>query len=145
MVPTKIATARAENRDEHPGGTVIPAIKLFGAPCAYQCGQAGEEKETEQRQHASRGCFAHGSAFPASQPDGPRSLLPQNRPTKGRRYRRVRYRPKLATLIFRLLRWGQSYVDEGAEAYEDRYRQMRIGRLKATAQQLGYELAPINA
>ena len=52
---------------------------------------------------------------------------------------------KLATLIFRLLRWGQSYVDEGADAYEDRYRQMRIGRLKATAQQLGYELAPINA
>src|SRR6516165_8475010 len=52
---------------------------------------------------------------------------------------------KLATLIFRLLRWGQSYVDEGTDAYEDRYRQMRIGRLKATAQQLGYELAPINA
>jgi transposase len=52
---------------------------------------------------------------------------------------------KLATVIFRLLRWGQPYVDEGAEAYEDRYRQMRIGRLKVTAKQLGYELAPINA
>jgi len=52
---------------------------------------------------------------------------------------------KLATLIFRLLRWGQPYVDEGAEAYEDRYRQMRIECLKATAKQLGYELAPMNA
>lgn len=52
---------------------------------------------------------------------------------------------KLATLIFRLLRWGQPYVDEGAEAYENRYRQMRIGRLHSTAKQLGYQLAPINA
>ena len=52
---------------------------------------------------------------------------------------------KLATLIFRLLRWGQPYVDEGAEAYENRYRQMRIGRLHHTAKQLGYQLAPINA
>lgn len=51
---------------------------------------------------------------------------------------------KLATLIFRLLRWGQPYVDEGAEAYENRYRQMRIGRLHDTAKQLGYQLAPIN-
>ena len=40
---------------------------------------------------------------------------------------------KLATLIYRLLRWGQPYVDEGAKAYEARYRQQRIGRLAATA------------
>ena len=51
---------------------------------------------------------------------------------------------KLATLIFRLLRWGQPYVDEGADAYENRYRQMRIARLHDTAKQLGYHLAPIN-
>ena len=29
---------------------------------------------------------------------------------------------KLATLIYRLLRWGQPYVDEGVEAFEKRYR-----------------------
>jgi transposase len=51
---------------------------------------------------------------------------------------------KLATLIFRLLRWGQPYVDEGAEAYENRYRQQRIRRLKVTAKQLGYQLDPIS-
>ncbi len=33
---------------------------------------------------------------------------------------------KLATLIYRLLRWGQPYVDEGAEAFEQRYRQQHI-------------------
>jgi transposase len=52
---------------------------------------------------------------------------------------------KLATLIYRLLRWGQPYLDEGAAAYESRYRQHRIGRLAATAKELGYQLTPVNA
>jgi transposase len=47
---------------------------------------------------------------------------------------------KLATLIYRLLRWGQPYVDEGAEAYEARYRADRIAAMKAKAKELGYEL-----
>jgi len=47
---------------------------------------------------------------------------------------------KLATLIYRLLRWGQPYVDEGAEVYEKRYQEMRIKALKSTAKQLGYGL-----
>jgi hypothetical protein len=52
---------------------------------------------------------------------------------------------KLAALIYRLLRWGQPYVDEGAEAYEHRYQLQRIARLATTAKQLGYELTPVNA
>jgi transposase len=52
---------------------------------------------------------------------------------------------KLATLIYRLLRWGQPYLDEGAAAYESRYRQHRIGRLAATAKELGYQLTPVDA
>ena len=51
---------------------------------------------------------------------------------------------KLATLIYRLLRWGQSYVDEGAEAYENRYRQQRIQSLTTKAHALGYQLTPVN-
>jgi hypothetical protein len=47
---------------------------------------------------------------------------------------------KLATLIYRLLRWGQQYVDEGAGAYERRYQEIRIATLKAKAAELGYEL-----
>jgi transposase len=52
---------------------------------------------------------------------------------------------KLATLIYRLLRWGQPYVDEGAAAYENRYRQQRMTRLAATAKELGYQLTPATA
>jgi transposase len=49
---------------------------------------------------------------------------------------------KLATLIYRLLRWGQPYVDEGAEAFEQRYRQQHIKGLALRAKELGYQLMP---
>jgi hypothetical protein len=49
---------------------------------------------------------------------------------------------KLATLIYRLLRFGQPHVDEGAEAYEKRYQQNRIKYLTAAAKNLGYQLTP---
>jgi len=49
---------------------------------------------------------------------------------------------KLATLIYRLLRWGQPYVDEGAEAYEKRYKEVRVKSLTAAAKDLGYQLTP---
>ena len=52
---------------------------------------------------------------------------------------------KLATLIYRLLRWGQPYMDEGVEAYEKRYRQQRVKSLTAKAKDLGYELTAVNA
>jgi len=51
---------------------------------------------------------------------------------------------KLATLIYRLLRWGQPYIDEGVEAYEKRYRQQRVKSLTAKAKDLGYGLTPLN-
>lgn len=49
---------------------------------------------------------------------------------------------KLATLIYRLLRWGQPYMDEGAAAYEKRYQEARLKSLTAKAKQLGYQLTP---
>src|SRR5712691_2671385 len=52
---------------------------------------------------------------------------------------------KLATIIYRLLRWGQPYVDEGAQAYEQRYRENRIKSLTARAKELGYQLTPTTA
>jgi len=35
-----------------------------------------------------------------------------------------------------MLRWGQPYVDEGAQAYEKRYREARLRRLTAGAAQV---------
>jgi transposase len=49
---------------------------------------------------------------------------------------------KLATWIYRLLRYGHAYVDEGAAAYELRYQQARLARLGTLAAQLGFQLTP---
>ena len=51
---------------------------------------------------------------------------------------------KLATLIYRMLRWGQPYVDEGAEAYDKRYQQDRLKRLTTQAKDMGFTLTPIS-
>src|ERR1017187_6924105 len=50
---------------------------------------------------------------------------------------------KLATLIYRLLRWGQPYLDAGAAAYEKRCQEGRIKGLTASAKDLGYQLTPL--
>jgi transposase len=52
---------------------------------------------------------------------------------------------KLATHIYRLLRWGQPYVDAGAASYEKQYQDGRIKALKSKAKQLGYQLTPVTA
>jgi DNA-binding HxlR family transcriptional regulator len=50
---------------------------------------------------------------------------------------------KLAVLIYRMLRYGQDYVDEGARASEARFHSRRLSALRSTAHQLGFELTPI--
>lgn len=44
---------------------------------------------------------------------------------------------KLAILVYRLLRYGQAYVDEGMQAYEDRFKAARIRTCKQIAKQFG--------
>jgi transposase len=49
---------------------------------------------------------------------------------------------KLATYIYRMLRYGHDYVDIGEQAYEAQFRIRRIQSLKASAESLGYTLVP---
>ena len=49
---------------------------------------------------------------------------------------------KLGILIYRMLRWGQAYVDIGQKAYEEQYQARRLRSLSSTADQLGYQLLP---
>src|SRR5437762_8835698 len=52
---------------------------------------------------------------------------------------------KLARLVYRMLRYGMKYVDQGAAFYELRHREPQIKRLKAKAEKLGYRVTPIPA
>lgn len=82
--------------------------------------------------------------------------LRRSRSALGAYYRRIAQRlgadvavfataRKLAQWVYRLLRWGPVYVDEGAAAYENRSREARIKRLAASAKDLGYLLVSVEA
>jgi transposase len=47
---------------------------------------------------------------------------------------------KLACLIYRLLKYGQQYVDQGQEHYQQKYRQQQIHFLSKKAAELGLQL-----
>ena len=51
---------------------------------------------------------------------------------------------KLACIIYAMLRYGQQYVDAGAEYYESQYRHRALRAAKRRAAQLGYQLVPIS-
>jgi transposase len=69
----------------------------------------------------------------------------------GAQYRRLRTKlgaPKaitamahrLARLVYRMLKYGQRYVDKGAEYYEQNYRNQQLQFLRKKAAQLGFQL-----
>lgn len=49
---------------------------------------------------------------------------------------------QLARLIYRMLRYGQDYVDIGEKAFELRFQDRRLAALTRAAQTLGYSLTP---
>ena len=77
--------------------------------------------------------------------------LLRSRTYLGAQYRRLRTKlgaPKaitamahrLARLVYRMLKYGQRYVDKGAEYYEQRYRRQQIDFLRKKAAKLGLQI-----
>ena len=77
--------------------------------------------------------------------------LLRSRTYLGAQYRRLRTKlgvPKaitamahrLARLVYRMLKYGQQYVDKGTEYYEQRYRQQQIQLLQKKAAKLGLQI-----
>lgn len=82
--------------------------------------------------------------------------LSHSRSALGGYYRRLRGRLgapkaitatayKLARIVYRMLKFGAAYVDQGEAAYEERYRDRVFRNLKRRAKELGFELTPITA
>jgi transposase len=79
------------------------------------------------------------------------NALMRSRTYLGAQYRRLRTKlgaPKaitamahrLARLVYRMLKYGQQYVDRGAEYYEHRYRQQQIDLLIKKAAKFGFRI-----
>jgi len=84
------------------------------------------------------------------------SCLRQSNSYLGAQFRRLRTRlgppiaikamaAKLARLIYRMLRYGMEFVDQGAEVYEARHRQREVRSLIFKAAKLGFEITELNA
>jgi transposase len=82
------------------------------------------------------------------------STLRNSKTALGGFYRRIAWRKggsvaifatarKLAQLIYRLVRYGQAYVDTGTEAYEARFNQRRLISLTKTLNSMGYTVQPL--
>ena len=52
---------------------------------------------------------------------------------------------KLARLIYRMLRYGKKYIDQGAAFYQLKHRELQVHQLKRKAASLGYQVTPIPA
>jgi len=52
---------------------------------------------------------------------------------------------KLAVLFYRMLRFGQEYLDRGQQFYQDKYLQQQIAFLKRQAAQLGLVVTPASS
>jgi hypothetical protein len=50
---------------------------------------------------------------------------------------------RLAQLVYRMLRYGQDYVDDGEKAYELRFQTRRLAGLQEAAKSMGYSLIPV--
>jgi hypothetical protein len=84
------------------------------------------------------------------------STLLRSQTYLGAQYRRLRSKlgaPKaitamahrLARLVYRMLKYGQQYVDRGAEYYEQRNRQQQIEFVRKKAAQLGLQITSAHA
>ena len=84
------------------------------------------------------------------------NTLIRSRSYLGAQYRRLRTKlgaPKaitamahrLARLVYRMLKYGQAYVDKGTEYYQERFRQQQITLLRKRAAKLGLQITDVQA
>ena len=51
----------------------------------------------------------------------------------------------MARILYRMLKYGAGYVDQGEAAYEERYRYRLLRNLKRRAAELGFHLTTIDS
>jgi len=82
------------------------------------------------------------------------TTLRNSKTALGAYYRRISWRKgasiavfatarKLAQIIYRLVRYGQDYVDAGTEAYEARFTQRRLSSYTKALKEMGYKIEPL--
>ncbi len=82
------------------------------------------------------------------------TTLRNSKTALGAYYRRISWRKgasvavfatarKLAQLVYRLIKYGQAYVDTGADFYEARFKQRRLASYTKALKEMGYKVEPV--
>src|SRR5216684_8857217 len=95
------------------------------------CGESGGHGVAHRRDHATPEPHLFGSTIPP--------LANQTRSTEGDH----RMAHKLARLVYRMLKYGQEYIDKGMQYYEERNRIQQLEQLKKKAAKLGLQLVEV--
>jgi transposase len=104
--------------------------------------QSGKRKRSQKRFRGRAGqifCLAAGS-LPCSKHLALGGFYRRIRATCGGQVANIAAARKIAELYYNTLRYGNSYVEQGLQAYEQKYRQDSIRRLKAAARKFGLKV-----
>ena len=113
--------------------------KLVGNPESAE----GHELQDEAQRQPSRGSIALGPHALHRSDSALGAFLRRKKAHLGAPKAITATAHKLARLIYTMLRYGQEYVDAGAEYYERQYQQRALRAAKRRAAQLGYQLMPM--
>ena len=103
--------------------------------------QAPQETSQRPRRQPDRGGHCGWPHHRATVQDGSRGIVsPHRAPQKGAAVAVFATARHLAKLIYRMLRFGQDYVDVGEHAYERRFQLRRLVSLTEAARSLGFTL-----
>ena len=126
----------------------FPTEKHF-ASWLRLCPPQNESNHTKKRQRQRKGTSRVTIALRMAARSAGKTMTPL-----GLFYRRIRSRigglgaakataHKLASLVYRMLRYGQEYVTQSMEEYEAKVKDNLLNALKRKATAMGFELVPL--
>jgi hypothetical protein len=89
------------------------------------------------------GCIAYGSFCPDQLKERIGSIYPSPKSSTRSLKSNNRNCPKLARLVYSMLKNGTTFTDAGQDYYEERYRTRVVQNLKRKAQEMGFKLVSI--
>jgi transposase len=124
-----------------------PTVKHFTAwtglaPSSRQSGKR-RRREPRFRNRAGRLFCVMARSLARSNQIGLGGFYRRLRATRGAAIANVATARKLAVLYYNTLRHGLPFVEQGLEAYERKYREQSVHRLRAMARKLGLAVMPL--
>ena len=131
-------------RDRSEGMAKREALYIMALPRAWQqnIGRQVAVIANAALLQPGRSPIAPGGGYARAERHGARSILSAPLGTVGKQKAVTATARKIAVLFYNTLRFGMTYNDPGAAAYDERHRTRVLANLHRRARSLGYILSP---